>query len=287
MTLRELCEEGRTVLTEAGVSDAKFDARTLLLEAFGITINQYIFFSESDLREAFPDLRFSLNVPVERYRENIAKRAARIPLQQITGEATFMGLGFTVNEHTLAPRPDTETLTEAVLFDHRGENVRILDLCTGTGCVGISLHVCGDFRDVTLSDISEEALRVARANAARLAADGNVRVVKSNLFEAFSGEHFDLVTANPPYIRDDVIGTLEPEVRDHEPRIALSGGEDGLSFYRRIIAEASRYTDALYFEIGYDQAEDVTALLSEAGWKKIRVRKDLGGRDRVVSAVYH
>lgn len=284
MTLRELYNEGRSILEAKSVPDAGHDARALLLDTFHISKNEYLLLGETELCNAFPTLKEGIAMPLGFYRDRIRMRAARIPLQQILGEASFMGLDFKVNEFTLCPRPDTEVLCETVLSDTRGNGGRLLDLCTGTGCIGISLAVLGGFTEVTLSDISEEALSVAGFNAEKLCPGTGIRIVKSDLFDAFQdGPGFDVVTANPPYIRDAVIETLEPEVKTFEPRIALSGGEDGLFFYKKIIAEAPAYAKALYLEIGYDQAEPVTALMEKAGFREIRVIRDYGGNDRVVT----
>lgn len=283
MTLRELAREGETILKNAGVPDAVHDARTLLLDSFHINTSEYILLAESELRNAFPTLSEGIAMPLGFYRDRIKMRAARIPLQQILGEASFMGLDFKVNEFTLCPRPDTETLVETVLSEETDKNIKILDLCTGTGCIGISLLVHGGYSSMTLSDISEEALSAAEFNAEKLAPESGVKIIKSDLFESIpEGERYDVIVSNPPYIKDSVIDTLEPEVRMFEPRTALSGGEDGLFFYRKIIEKAPSYAPAIYLEIGYDQAEEVSKLLSEAGYTGIKVIKDYGGNDRVI-----
>lgn len=283
MTLRELAREGETILANAGVPDARHDARTLILDTFHINTSEYILLAETELENAFPTLSEGLAMPLGFYRDRIKMRAARIPLQQILGEASFMGLDFKVNEFTLCPRPDTETLVEAVLNEIKDADVRILDLCTGTGCIGISLLVHGGLKTMTLSDISEEALKVADFNAQKLAPGREVEIVKSDLFESIpSDRKFDIIVSNPPYIKDDVIETLEPEVRTFEPRTALSGGTDGLDFYRRIAEKAPSYAPLVFLEIGYDQAETVTGLLEKAGYTDIKVFKDYGGNDRVI-----
>lgn len=284
MKFRELLDAGAELLRNAGVPEAKHDAREILLNTFGMTLGQYVYYQETAPEHAFPDRRESITASEDSFFEKIRRRAKREPLQQILGEGFFMGLSFEVNAHTLSPRPDTEILVEEVLRDigEQGTNVRLLDMCTGTGCIGISIAVYARLSDTVLSDISDEALSVAGRNAERLCPGGRIRTVKSDLFAAFSGETFDVITANPPYIEDAVIETLEPEVKDYEPRLALSGGEDGLSFYRRIVSEAPKYTKNLYLEIGYNQAQPVSRLMQEAGFTDIRVVKDLGENDRVV-----
>jgi len=198
-----------------------------------------------------------------------------------------MGLTFGVNEHVLIPRQDTEILVEEVMRDlHDGVN--ILDMCTGSGCILLSLlHYSNDTTGVGV-DLSEEALKVAQANAERLGKESRVRFVQSNLFEALD-EQFDIIVSNPPYIRTDVIEMLMPEVRDHDPRMALDGMADGLFFYRKIIDEAGNYLKRggqLFFEIGHDQAQDVIALMREHGYKEIEVKKDYAGLDRVVYGTF-
>lgn len=283
MTLRELAREGEMILEAAGVNDARHDARTLLLDTFHINTSEYILLAESELENAFPTLSGGLAMPLGFYRDRIKMRAARIPLQQILGEASFMGLDFKVNEFTLCPRQDTEILVETVINEVKDTEASVLDLCTGTGCIGISLLLCGGFRHMTLSDISKEALSVAAFNAAKLAPEDSIEIIESDLFDGIPADRkFDVIVSNPPYIRDSVIETLMPEVKTFEPRIALSGGEDGLSVYRRIIEKAPSYAPLIFFEIGFDQAEDVKELLAGAGYTDIKVIKDYGGNDRVI-----
>ena len=206
-------------------------------------------------------------------RDMLALRKTRIPLEYITHETEFMGLVFYVDEHVLIPRQDTEILVEEVLAYSAGKD--ILDLCTGSGCIGISLAVLGNCH-------SEEALQIARMNA--LDNKAQVIAVQSNLFDRISGT-FDIIVSNPPYIPSKEILTLMPEVRDHEPRIALDGEMDGLSFYKTIIRESGsflRERGMLVFEIGCDQAEDVSALMEQAGFQRIEIKRDLAGLNRVV-----
>ena len=269
-------KEGAEILEHAGISDAKLDAWYLLEYVTGISRASYF----GDPKREVPKEQ------AESYREVILRRAGHIPLQHITGEQEFMGYTFLVNPDVLIPRQDTETLTEEALkFTEPG--MKVLDLCTGSGCILISLMKKCHGLTGTGCDISEKALKTARENGRRLQVEASW--IQSDLFEQIS-ERFDLIVSNPPYIRTGVIEELQQEVRLHDPWIALDGKKDGLYFYRRIIAESTGYirdNGALMFEIGHDQAEDVVRLMEEAGYTQIRVKKDLAGLDRVVTGRYN
>lgn len=283
MTLFSLWTEGGRALCAAGVPDAEQDARRLLLEAFGIELSQFLMNWMQPVDETEETQCY-----VQRYREMIEKRRRRVPLQQILGHQEFMGLDFLVNRHVLIPRQDTETLVELVLQEQKQTDVRVLDLCTGSGCIALSLAVLGRYAQVAAADLSESALEVAKKNGARLAP--NVRFLLGDLFDALlPGERFHIITANPPYIPTKVIAELEPEVREHEPMQALDGRGDGLYYYRKLAAQAPSWLEAggaFYLEIGYDQGEDVAELLRENGFDSIRVVKDLAGKDRVVRGIW-
>lgn len=277
MTLREAYEYGQEQLKEAEIEEAELDAWYLLEHATGITRAKY-----------FMDMNRMLSEEEEAtYREYVSVRAKHIPLQHITGVQEFMGLEFCVNEHVLVPRQDTEVLVESVLEVLESE-MRVLDMCTGSGCILISLlKVCG-FEDVSGVgvDVSEEALQVACRNAKKL--DVDATFLQSDLFSEVEGQ-YDMIVSNPPYIRTAVIEELKEEVKFHDPMLALDGKEDGLYFYRKIIEEAPDYlklNGRLYFEIGHDQGADVSELMRGAGFKEVTVKKDLAGLDRVVFGVY-
>ena len=218
------------------------------------------------------------------YLDLTEKRCQRMPLQYLTGEQEFMGLPFAVNEHVLIPRQDTEVLVEEAIqiLKNRMPDAEVLDLCTGSGCIGISIQsFCPDTK-VTGADISKEALQVAKHNA--LQNQVPVSFVHSDLFSEISGR-FDMIVSNPPYIPSNVIDTLMPEVRDHEPMGALDGKADGLYFYRRITEESVAHLNDggyLLYEIGHDQAEAVSGFMKEHGFNDIKVIRDLAGLDRVV-----
>lgn len=281
MTYKELYEYGMQKLQEAEILEAALDARLLLEYICHTDRNELLVHGErerSALEEQF-------------YRMTIDKRASHVPLQHITGEQEFMGLSFKVNEHTLIPRQDTEILVEEAMRQ-LSDGMRILDLCTGSGCILLSLLKYSNECEGIGIDISGKALSVARENAERLGIDAVF--LEGDLFcplEDFVSEKttdrlFDMIVSNPPYIETSVIDTLMPEVRDHEPILALDGMEDGLYFYRKIIAEAPAYMRKgayLLFEIGCEQGEAVKALMQEAGFSNIEIFKDYAGLDRVVA----
>lgn len=261
----------------AGVAEAALDARLLLEYVCETDRNALLVHGGRPVEE---EKRLAYEALVE-------KRRLRIPLQHLTGTQEFMGLDFTVNSNVLIPRQDTEILVEEALRElHDG--MRILDMCTGSGCILISLLRYSNGCSGIGADISPEALAVAGKNAARLlGTPGSVKFVQSNLFDRLEGR-FDMIVSNPPYIRTDVIGTLMPEVREHEPLSALDGHADGLFFYREIISKSRAYLEpggSIYLEIGFDQARQVTGLLTEAGFRKVRTTKDYGGLDRVVTGI--
>ena len=271
MQYRELYRMGKDRLTEAKVPEAELDARLLLEEVCGTDRNDLLVHGD---KEVPPE-------QCDRYVEYIQRRQKREPLQQITGYQEFMGLRFKVTPDVLIPRQDTETLVEEVMrYLHDG--MHLLDMCTGSGCILLSLLKYSNDCEGTGCDISEKALKVAEENAEMLSL--NDSFVQSNLFENISGK-YEFIVSNPPYIPTGVIPTLMEEVRDHEPVSALDGREDGLYFYREIVEKAGEYLypgGMLFFEIGYDQAEKVSSLMREAGYQEVTVCKDLAGLDRVV-----
>ena len=288
MTLYDLLTEGSAALLQAEDTDGENDAKLLLFEAFHLDLVHFLMDRLRPLSESDAETQEKMQT----YRGMIAKRASRIPLQQILGSQEFMGLTFRVTPDVLIPRQDTETLVEQVLQEQKDPDIRLLDLCTGSGCIAISLAVMGGYRDVTAADLSEAALKVAE-NADHLLQERRKEgcrftLRRGDLFEALKpGERFDVLTTNPPYIPTEVVRGLEPEVKDHEPWMALDGTEDGLAFYRRIAHESKAWLNpgaCIYLEIGYDQGEAVSRLLEAAGFCNIQVIKDLPGLDRVVRA---
>lgn len=276
MQYAKLYQIGKEQLQKAGITDAELDARLLL---------EFICHTDRNALYAHGDQEIE-DEKRQDFLQLIEKRAVHIPLQHLTGEQNFMGLDFLVNEHVLIPRQDTEILVEEIMRDlHDG--IRILDMCTGSGCILLSLlHYSNDCSGVG-ADVSEDALAVARQNADRLAEKQAV-FIQSDLFEKVEGS-FDLIVSNPPYIRSQEIAGLMPEVREHEPHLALDGKDDGLHFYREIIKGAMPHLKRggqLFFEIGYDQGEAVQALLAANGYTEIAVVKDYAGLDRVVYGTF-
>ena len=292
MTRREAYDMGVEQLEAEGIENAECDIRILLEDLCGV-----------DREELFigPDKTISRRES-EIFMNAVTRRMGHYPVQYITGKQDFMGLTFTVTPDVLIPRQDTEILVEEVLKE-LNDGSRILDMCTGSGCILLSLlYYSNDCEGVGV-DVSEDALKVAKDNAGRLILDETfdllfktggmgkkhldeerIEFIESNLFNDVGGK-FDIIVSNPPYIRSDVIPTLMEEVRDYEPLIALDGREDGLFFYREIIKKSPEYLNGggkLFFEIGYDQADQVKQLMEEAGFKDIEVVQDYAHLDRVV-----
>ena len=276
MKYREIYELGCLKLKAADISDYKTDARLLLEYVCGTTYGDL--FSKSD-DEVGED-------KAQEYDLLLAKRAGHVPLQHLTGSQEFMGLDFFVNENVLVPRADTETLVEVVLKElHDG--MRVLDMCTGSGCILLSLLKFSNDCEGVGADISEKALDVAKRNAEALGIDATF--VQGDLFENVEGK-FDILVSNPPYIRTCEIEELMPEVRDHDPFIALNGHETGIYYYEKIVEAAPAHLNRgalVAFEIGCDQGREVSGLMIRNGYKNVEVINDLCGNPRVVKGFYY
>lgn len=286
-TYQTCLREGERILSQAGITEAGQDAWLLMSEVFGLSRARY--YMEKD--------RICDGSLLKRYQELLRRREKRIPLQQIVGHAPFMLWEFAVSDQVLTPRPDTEILVETVfsrmeqLARTARRPLQILDMCTGSGCIAISLYCLAEEKnipcDMTAVDLSAQALQVAAQNNNRLC-NNRVRLIQSNLFESLPESlEFDIIVSNPPYIRSSEIAGLMPEVRDHEPHMALDGREDGLYFYRRLAREGKRFLKnggGMYLEIGYDQGISVSDILKKQGYHSCRVLKDLAGLDRAVLA---
>lgn len=299
LSVKELIKIAERQLADAGVADAQIDAKEL-----------YCFLMDYDKTALMMHWQDVLqDNQCEAYFALIEKRAKRQPLQHITGEQEFMGFPFKVNEHVLIPRQDTETMVEDAIellekgtlrggAYGRGKPLKgsadILDLCCGSGAIGISLAKTFGKAKVVCTDVSPQALKTARENASYNACK-NIKFAESDMFEApffngrFGKKKFDLIISNPPYIESEVIEGLEPEVKDHEPRLALDGGTDGLNFYRKIAQEAAAYLKkdgVLMMEIGCEQKDAVKEILRQTGeYERIIGLTDLTGRDRIVAAI--
>lgn len=296
-TLRQIIEEGTAKLEAVGIDGAARDAWYLMEYAAGIT--RAVYYGEPE--------RVIPQEIVLRYQECVERRRQRIPLQHIIGEQEFMGLPFYVDGHVLVPRQDTETLVEEAVKRIRGmcrkeqdcgtfpkehgegeqDRIRVLDMCTGSGCILLSvLKMCPNAQGVGC-DISQEALAVARKNGDRLGLRADW--VCSDLFAGIGPSKYDVIVSNPPYIPTADIEGLQDEVRFHDPLIALDGGEDGLDFYKRIVRDSISYIKrggSLLFEIGCGQGKDVSELMKSCGYENVAVEKDLSGLDRVAAGIY-
>lgn len=272
MTLKELYEEGTDILDENGIESPETDAFYLLEHVTGIGRARYLLDKD---RELSADLQ-------KRYMELISVRASHVPYQYITGEAPFMGYMFRVTGDVLIPRFDTEILCAEAL-ELMSSDPAVLDMCTGSGCIAISLKCLCPKARVCACDISEKALDVARENAARNGAE--VEFVQGDLFDHLQGREFDLIVSNPPYVTEAEYAALSPEVKDHEPENALVAGSDGLDIYRRLIPEAGRHLTkdgVLIMEMGCFQGAALKALMEDSGYRDIKIIKDLAGLDRVI-----
>lgn len=272
-TYAKLLEEGKKTLETAGILEAELDAWYLLSDTISIDRTKFLV-DRNDPKELDHDL-------LEQYRSRLKKRAMRIPLQHILGIQEFMGIEFLVNGKVLIPRQDTEVLVEEVLKEKGGT---VLDLCTGSGCIAVSLAKLGHFQQIDAADISVDALDIAKENAKR--AGVQVRFYQGNLFETIT-QKYDIIVSNPPYIPKEVIETLEPEVKKYEPYQALYGPNHGLYFYETISKFAVDFLNSdgkIFYEIGYDQAEAVCTILERNKYKEIEVIADLSGKNRVVKA---
>lgn len=269
-TYRDLLRWGRELLSQAQVADSELDAWYLMEYVFDMDRAHYFLrdTEEADQREA-------------EYRSLVEKRAKRIPLQHLTGQAWFMGLEFYVDGRVLIPRQDTEVLVEEAL-KRLADGQKVLDMCTGSGCILISLLRERPSCQGVGADLSREALEVAKINGDRLGVDA--QFVRSDLFTDIRGK-YDMIVSNPPYIPTGTVATLEQEVQGYDPAQALDGGVDGLDFYRGILEQAADYLEDggwLLLEIGHDQGEAVRGQMEARGYRQLQVVRDLAGRNRVV-----
>lgn len=294
LLVKEMLTMGEKQLMDSDIADAARDCKILYCYMMDIPFSKIILEYQNMLQDRL----------CEKYFELIDRRSSGEPVQYIMESQEFMGLEFIVNENVLIPRQDTETLVEDALeiintgtlrgedMDVKRKEWDILDLCTGSGAIGVSLARIANKVNVTCSDISEGAIKVAKENAQKHGVAKSVKFEQGDLFKPFSKhfrkQKFDMIISNPPYIKSSVIPTLQKEVCEHEPLSALDGGESGLDFYERIVSGVGshlRKSGVLLLEIGHDQGEAVSGLLSRNGeFTSIRVLKDLANRDRIVFA---
>lgn len=283
MTYRELLQQGKEYLRGKDIEE--WDSDAWLLFEFVTDLDR----THYPLHQGEP----CEDHQQEQYMRLLKNRGQHIPLQHLTGHQEFMGFDFTVNEHVLVPRQDTELLVLEAL-KRVCPGMSVLDMCTGSGCILLSLAKLCETKEhgapkegypksrYTGADISMQALLVAQENAKKLGA--SVEFIQSDLFENIP-DSYDMILSNPPYIKKEDISGLMPEVRDHEPRLALDGGEDGLHFYRKIICQAGTHLQKggwLLFEIGFDQGLEVADMMTRNGFVAVEVKQDLAGLDRVV-----
>ena len=307
--------------------EAALEVRLLLQESFSLNTASYLLRKQESLCKADREKVEAAGIEqteilgkFHSFFENFEKRRRRIPLAQILGRQSFYGLDFFVNEDVLIPRADTECLVDLVLEDYadlakqagktysekrnsehvsnkhednveneaNSSSLKILDLCTGSGCIGISVAKHLPYQELLLVDLSEKALAVAKKNAEKHLGE-NVTLLQSDLLTGVQGKKFSLLLSNPPYIVSRVIPGLEREVSEYEPKMALDGGEDGLVFYRRIAKEAKAVLlpgARLYLEIGYDQGESVKDIFQKEGYEAVEVFPDLAGNPRVLRGIF-
>lgn len=272
MTYSEALRKSTDYLRGSGIADAETDARLLLMHVSGKDRTFFLAHGDEELTEREETL----------YQLLTEKRGGHVPVQHLTGTMNFMGLDFDVAENVLIPRIDTEYLVEEAMT-YVEDGARVLDVCTGSGCILLSLmKYKNDISGVGV-DVSDDALALSRKNAEKLGVE-NVQFIKSDLFQNVVGK-FDYILSNPPYIRSSEIDGLMDEVRLHEPHLALDGGEDGLDFYKKIAHEAKDYLESegrLFFEIGFDEGDALREILSAEGYKDIEVVRDYSGNERVV-----
>jgi protein-(glutamine-N5) methyltransferase, release factor-specific len=272
-SLKGLLADGAKMLAQAGIDEAELDARYILEYITGLNSAQYFIHSEDVIEKDKAEEFFRL----------IERRSKRIPLSYVIGTRDFFGLTFKVDENVLIPEQETELLVEEVIKHSEGKSV--LDMCTGSGCIAISIALFGKPSKVAASDISEKALEVARENAKSLKA-GEISFIQADMFENVT-DKFDIIVSNPPYIETGEIDELMPEVRDYIPRLALDGDIDGLKFYRIISKEAVKKLNKngrIFYEIGYNQSRAVASILLENGFTDVKIMKDYSGLDRIVMA---
>ena len=275
MTWGELLKQGQERLKKAGIQEYELDAWYLFEQAFSMSRARYFLDAKEEAAPEAPALKA--------YEDGLERRSGRVPLQHILGTQEFMGMEFFVNAHVLIPRQDTETLVETVLNEQKNRNISVLDMCTGSGCIAVSLKALGGYARVAAADISPEALEVAEKNAGTYP----VEFRQSDMFAAFEPgrDMFDVIVSNPPYITRSEMAQLDHSVADFEPHEALYGGVDGLDFYRAICenwGDTLAHGGILLFECGWKQADAVAEILQKYGFSDVCIEKDDAGVPRII-----
>lgn len=279
MVIREILKKSADILKEKGIEDSFNEAAVLFASAFDKS-KTYVFTHMDDT----PD-----DKTLSKFDEHINKRSKYMPVAYILGKAWFMSLELYVDESTLIPRPETEELAEEViryLNVHSGKQFSILDMCTGSGCVGISIAHYNKNITVALSDINPDCVKIAEKNIVKHRLSNRVKAVESNLFQSVKDLKFDIIIANPPYIPSKDISGLDDDVKLYEPLTALDGGEDGLDFYRSLATETKAHLKdegLLFLEIGINQMDSVIEIFTENGFSNLKAKKDINGIPRVIT----
>ena len=277
MKIKELFEDGKKYLKENKIDDYNLISKILIEHVCSIEKNKLVLHEDDDVSAE----------QINSYKNLLNKVCDGIPLQYLTNNQEFMGLNFYVDENVLIPQPDTEILVEEVIETYKNKICKILDLCTGSGAIAISVAKYVDNSMVIASDISEKAIQISKLNAEKNIVHKKMQFKVSDLFNDIAENEFDAIVSNPPYIETDTIKSLSKQVQN-EPYIALDGGDDGLKFYKEIVENAWKYIKdggKLFLEIGYNQKDAVEELLTNNGkYEKLYSKKDLGGNDRIVVA---
>ncbi len=276
MILKEVLDYGKIILKEHNIEDSDIILKMLIEYVFGIEKQKIIIYLENEIDD----------YKVQEFKKYIEKLKSGIPIQYITNKQEFMKLEFYVDENVLIPQPDTEILVEEIIEQYKNEKCKILDLCTGSGAIGISLAKYLPNSQVFVSDISEKAIQIAKLNSEKNGVHNKIIFFESDMFKNIDEKNFDIIVSNPPYIETDIIGTLDMQVKN-EPHIALDGGKDGLKFYRIIAKEAIKFLKPegkIFLEIGYNQKLSVEKILNQENYKNIYLKKDLGNNDRAIIA---
>lgn len=273
MKINELMKVGTDILKEKEIEEPILKMRLLISSVLNKDKEYIITHGEEEID----------SLRVEEIYNKIKKLEEHIPIQYITNKQEFMKLKFFVNENVLIPRSDTEILVEEIIENYKNKEVKILDLCTGSGCIAISLKKYIENSKIYAVDISKDALKVAKQNAIKNGVD--IKFIESDIFKNINEEKFDIIVSNPPYIKTEVINKLDKEVKK-EPFIALDGGKDGLYFYKKIIEEGYKFLNEngkIFFEIGYDQKDEIINIIkNDTRYEVVKTKKDLGNNDRVI-----